>query len=81
MAANVTANRNAPTTAAPPVGYAGKRLTHPTRCSAKSLYLNTAAACPWIPACAGMTVSEEIPPYLVIPAQAGIQKVSGHCNI
>jgi len=59
-------------------GYAGKRLTQPTRCAVKPLYPNAAVACPWIPAYAGMTVSKKLHPYLVIPAQAGIQK--GHCN-
>ncbi len=42
------------------------------------------AACYWIPACAGMTASEETrnsPPYIVIPAQAGNQKGSEHCDI
>jgi hypothetical protein len=59
------------------VGYAGKRLTHPAQCVVKPLYLSAAAACSWIPACAGMTVPEEIPLYLVVPAQAGIQNEPG----
>src|SRR6218665_2113382 len=47
----------------------------------QALYLSAAAAGPWIPAFTGMTVPEEFHPYLVIPAQAGIQKRSGHDNI
>ena len=69
------------------VGYAVKRLTHPTRCASKPLYLNTAAACPWIislrtsasavqrysccPACAGMTVPDGIPPTSSSPRRRG----------
>ncbi len=65
------------------MGYAGKRLNPTYALAVKPLYLSAAVACPWIPAGAGMTVSEEIrnsTPYLVIPAQTGTQKGSGHYN-
>ena len=53
------------------MGYAGKRLNPTYALAVKPLYLNTAAACLWIPACAGMTVSEETLPLPRHPRAGG----------